>query len=371
MKTSARDIKQAGLLTATIWCFSCVFFVLPSVFAGTKITGFTILSVAIIAVLGTLVSAALYAVAVATRASASIAKWPAIAACAFACSLTLSAVDAWLHDVLLGMFSPGQVLSGGLFLKIVTNFIGFAWLFGLLGAIYVVLQTNAVVREREQALVRAQAQAAEAEAAASASRLAALRYQLNPHFLFNTLNAISAMVITNRNELGEAMLGKLSDFLRATLAADPDALIPLEDELATLQSYLEIESIRFGERLAVEFSCPADLDDALVPSFLLQPLVENAIKYAVAQTSRTVTIGVEARQDGGDLVLLVEDDGDGAAGAPSGTGVGLANVRQRLEVLYGARGSIEAVRRERGFLALLRFPLERSVAAFPAQRGAA
>ena len=128
----------------------------------------------------------------------------------------------------------------------------------------------------------------------------------------------------------------------------------------TLQHYLEIESVRFGERLAVEFVCPPALNRALVPSFLLQPLVENAIKYALAPSTAPVTIKVEASSDKDVLLIAVEDDGvSQEVDARPGTGVGLANVRQRLETLYGTAGSLETLKRERGFLAIARLPLAR------------
>lgn len=157
----------------------------------------------------------------------------------------------------------------------------------------------------------------------------------------------------------DAMLAKLSEFLRATLSSDPDALLPLEDELATLQHYLEIESVRFGERLAVEFVSPPALNSALVPSFLLQPLIENAIKYALAPSPTPVTIRVEAARESDMLVVSVEDDGTGLEkDMRPGTGLGIANVRQRLQTLYGSLGSLETAKHERGFTAVARFPLE-------------
>lgn len=158
------------------------------------------------------------------------------------------------------------------------------------------------------------------------------------------------------------MLGKLSEFLRATLSSDPDDRIPLQDELATLQHYLEIESVRFGERLEVEFSCDRDLSAGLVPSFVLQPLVENAIKYAVAPSPEQVTIRVAATREGDRLVLVVEDDGDPqhAQGISAGTGVGLENLRQRLQVLHGNRARLQTEHLARGFRASIRVPLELS-----------
>jgi LytS/YehU family sensor histidine kinase len=249
--------------------------------------------------------------------------------------------------------------------RFVSQFMVAAWMFALLGALYLMMIALRVARERERQLADARAQALAAEAQASAARLAALRYQLNPHFLFNTLNAVSAAVITGRSEEAESMLARLADFLRLTLAADPEAIIPLEDELATLQAYLEIESVRFRDRLGVEFSCPNELRGALTPSFILQPLIENAVKHGVAPTSRPVTIRLEVSRDGDDLVVIVEDDGEAATPQAAGTGVGLNNVRQRLEVLYGARGVLQAAPRERGFLVLIRMPL--SFAAAPAR----
>lgn len=200
---------------------------------------------------------------------------------------------------------------------------------------------------------------AHALAAAQHAQLAALRYQLNPHFLFNTLNAISAMIVTKRNEEAELMTDKLSSFLRASLASEPTDLVPLDQELTLIEDYLEIESIRFGDRLHVEIDCDGDACGVPIPSFLLQPLVENAIKYGVAPSLTPVIIKVIGRCDGNDLVVTVEDDGRsaGAAVKSGGAGVGLQNVRQRLTALYGDTASLSAGPRSPGFGATIRLPL--------------
>lgn len=159
------------------------------------------------------------------------------------------------------------------------------------------------------------------------------------------------------------MLSRLCDFLRTALMADGSGSVSIGQELDMLQTYLEIESIRFGDRLTVEFACPDALLDLPIPNFILQPLVENAIKHAVAPTSRPVIIRVAARHEGGDLLLSVADN-DGARPAkagpssPIGTGVGLANTRRRLEVLYGARARLETMVHDDGFLAILRLPAD-------------
>lgn len=199
---------------------------------------------------------------------------------------------------------------------------------------------------------------AHALSAAQHAQLAALRYQLNPHFLFNTLNAISAMIVTRRNDEAELMTDKLSSFLRASLASDPTELVPLDQELTLIEDYLEIESIRFGERLHVEIDCASEACGVPIPSFLLQPLVENAIKYGVAPSREPVVIRVTGRREGEELVITIEDDGRAVANAVTtgGTGVGLQNVRQRLNALYGESAGLVAGPRNPGFAATIRLP---------------
>jgi signal transduction histidine kinase len=216
-----------------------------------------------------------------------------------------------------------------------------------------------LVNSRRHELSQAK-ELAQALSAAQHAQLAALRYQLNPHFLFNTLNAISAMIVTRRNDEAELMTDKLSSFLRASLASDPTELVPLDQELTLMEDYLEIESIRFGERLHVEIDCASDACGVPVPSFLLQPLVENAIKYGVAPSLEPVNIRVTGRREGEHLVVTVEDDGKGAANAvpAGGTGVGLQNVRRRLSALYGDSASVEAGSRSPGYASVIRMPVD-------------
>jgi signal transduction histidine kinase len=215
-----------------------------------------------------------------------------------------------------------------------------------------------LVSSRRHELQQAQ-ELAHALSTAQHAQLAALRYQLNPHFLFNTLNAISAMIVTKRNEEAELMTDKLSSFLRASLASDPTELVPLEQELALMEDYLEIESIRFGERLHVEIDCASNACGVPIPSFLLQPLVENAIKYGVAPSREPVNIRVVGRREGNELVVSVEDDGRGSdlAVKTGSTGVGLQNVRRRLSALYGPSASIAAGPRNPGYAATIRLPV--------------
>jgi hypothetical protein len=182
----------------------------------------------------------------------------------------------------------------------------------------------------------------DAETAAQQAQLAALRYQLNPHFLFNTLNSISALIVTRRNADAEQMTDKLSHFLRASLNTDPGEMVPLEEELALTEEYLDIEGVRFGDRLNVSIRCAPDAGAALVPSFLVQPLVENAIKHGVAPSRDPVRIRIGAEVTGKDLCIEVENGTSPVLDEPSfGAGVGLKNIRRRLQAVYGKRASLD------------------------------
>ncbi len=178
--------------------------------------------------------------------------------------------------------------------------------------------------------------------AAKAAELRSLRYQVNPHFLFNTLNSLSALVMVGRSEQAERMIQTISSFYRHSLASDPTSDVPLSDEIALQRHYLEIEAVRFPDRLRTEFDVPQALMTACVPGMILQPLVENSIKYAVSASTRPVTIRIAAREAEGLLVLTVADDGPGKVGESGSTGIGLGNVRQRLAARFGHRASVES-----------------------------
>ena len=194
---------------------------------------------------------------------------------------------------------------------------------------------------------------------------AMLRYQLNPHFLFNTLNAISTLILDRDNATANRMVQGLSSFLRHSLDNDPMQRVTLRQELDALTLYLDIEKIRFAERLRIETDIDEDCWRALLPSLLLQPLVENAIKYAVAKQVAGGLLRIEAERDGAQLVLRVTDDGPGCGSLegdelPPGKGVGLRNTRERLSVLYGGSGGFSVRNLQRGIEVTLRLPFETS-----------
>jgi signal transduction histidine kinase len=173
--------------------------------------------------------------------------------------------------------------------------------------------------------------------AAKAAELRSLRYQVNPHFLFNTLNSLSALVLTGKTQAAERMIQTISTFYRRSLADDPTADVPLREEFALQKLYLDIEAVRFPHRLRAVYKLPPELEDAKVPGMILQPLVENSVKHAVAPTSEQVTITLAAREEYGRLVVTVSDDGPGAADGDKRAqtvlnhGIGVANVRDRVE----------------------------------------
>ena len=215
------------------------------------------------------------------------------------------------------------------------------------------------VNYARRAAIQQERHLAEAEVAAQQAQLAALRYQLNPHFLFNSLNSISALIVTGRNKDAEAMTNRLSAFLRASLNATPTELIPLDEELALTEEYLDIESVRFGERLSIDVDCADAACDFLVPSFLVQPLVENAVKHGVARSRAPIGIRIQAAMEGKALRIEVANDlvpGDADETAGGHAGVGLDNVRRRLEAVFGKRATLTAGEAGGRFVATICIP---------------
>jgi signal transduction histidine kinase len=231
----------------------------------------------------------------------------------------------------------------------------FGWALPLWGLTQALLGYHFESMAQARAVARAQALAYDAQ-------LKMLHYQINPHFLFNTLNAISTLVLEKRNEQAESMLLKLAGFLRYTLDRQPTELAALADELEAQRKYLEIEQTRFDEKLRVTFSIEPGLEDVRLPSLILQPILENAIKYAITPRPEGGAVAVTARRDGDLLRILVEDDGPGLPkDARPGVrrGVGLANARERLDVMYGDRAGLDARNREpHGCRVELWLPLE-------------
>ena len=225
------------------------------------------------------------------------------------------------------------------------------WLapFGLWAGVTLTVTYNSEMRDRERRLALLQAKAQEAQ-------MRALRYQVNPHLLYNTLNSIAALILDGRNQQAEEAVLRLSSFFRASLSNDPESDVTLADEIALQKIYLDIEQMRFPQ-LSVEFAIPEELGNARVPSLILQPLIENALKHGINPDCLPTHLRVAATKRDGKLVVEVSDNGPGTS-AKAGTGVGLGNVRERLVSRFGDGAGFETHSEAgKGFTASLTIPL--------------
>ncbi len=301
----------------------------------------------------------------------AVVTWSLTALVLAASVAVYAAIDSWLQ---------GIYYSGIREMTFAQRIVGLVFLDGtLLGAwsaLYYAINFFLQVEEQADRLERLEAQATSAQ-------LAMLRYQLNPHFLFNTLNSISTLVLLKQTEPANAMLTRLSAFLRHTLVSEPGSKVTIAQEIETLQLYLGIERMRFEERLRTEFHVEPEAVNACLPSMLLQPLVENAIKYAVSPQEEGACISLTAQLVGRRLRIAVSDTGPGlregplrasypsslaGVGRTVSTGVGLANIRDRLSQAYGEDHRFE-IRNppEGGFTVIIEIPFEAAEKGEPAR----
>jgi signal transduction histidine kinase len=364
MHHANRTLRQAILLTIGLWLATAGLFLLPALLSEYPVPPSLLANVATTMAAGIPLCGFVFWSASRFRDAPAWQRYGVTGVIALVVAALVTLVDALKGAWLMQQFDPGFKPERLVFHALV-NFAGWAPLLALIAAIYLILIHNEQLAARARDLAEARERAnraalavAEAERAATEARLETLRYQLNPHFLFNTLNAISSAVVTGRAEAAEAMLGKLCVFLRSTLTTPKNGMVAIEEELQTLSDYLAIEASRLGDRLRVEMHCPADLREVPVPAFLLQPLVENAVKHGVGSTSRAVTIWVEVARDGERIRICVSDDAGDRAEMPAapGTGLGLANVRERLAAIYGTDARLDAAPGGGGFRACVHLP---------------
>jgi two-component system LytT family sensor kinase len=224
----------------------------------------------------------------------------------------------------------------------------------LWSALYFGIRSYESQQQQQEAALKAAALAQE-------SQLKMLRYQLNPHFLFNTLNAISTLILDNQNRTANHAIARLSEFLRYTLDQDPMKKVTLRQEIEALDLYLGTERLRFGDRLRLEYAIEGPALEALVPSLLMQPLLENSLKYAISPREAGGCIRIEGRARGAMLELSVIDDGPGMRDRYTPTerrGVGLRNTRERLAVLYGEHHRFAVLNSHPGLRIDMALPLE-------------
>jgi len=219
-----------------------------------------------------------------------------------------------------------------------TGITAYFYIILLWGGLYFGIKYYQMLQKEREATLKANSIAHEAQ-------LKMLRYQLNPHFLFNTLNAISTLVLEKDTRRANDMVSRLSNFLRYSLDTDPMQKIDLQNEINALKLYLDIEKVRFEERLSLALDIEDQAMNGLIPSLLLQPLVENAIKYAVAISETGGTIKIAAKKWENNLIIEVSDDGPGVelldGSITNSRGVGVSNTSSRLAELYGDRHSFK------------------------------
>jgi two-component system LytT family sensor kinase len=212
--------------------------------------------------------------------------------------------------------------------------------------VYALILTITLILDSHERMARELVASAQLNEALSKAQLNALRRQIEPHFMFNTLHAIAGLIRDRRNEAAVSMIAGLSEFLRRAADDAQPAEVPLAQEVEYLQRYVDIQQVRFGDRLRVAVDIPADLMRAKVPHLLLQPLVENAIQHGISRRANGGTVRVSGTKDGGTLRLVVyNDEPEGSVDGPtSGTGIGLVNLRTRLRILHRARAALELQR---------------------------
>lgn len=261
---------------------------------------------------------------------------------------------AWAVFFIEAAVDPSLNLSSFTWAGAVRTVTFWTWFFLAWAGMYLSVSYSFDVREEQQ-------RAAEIRERAHVAQLRALHSQINPHFLFNSLNSVSALMLEGSVARADEMVGKLARFLRLGLAADPTDKIELASEIELQRTYLEIEQLRYQD-LVVTFSVPEELGSAIVPALILQPIVENAVKYGVAGAPPPATIEITADSSTGRLVLEVIDSGKGKGPKISGGGIGLANVSQRLGLIYGEDSTALSAGRlaDGSFHVRLEFPLELS-----------
>jgi hypothetical protein len=274
-----------------------------------------------------------------------------ILAYAVATGIATGCLGAWLHGVALGWLLSGdeRTLYAGWLLRTVAD----RWILypALLLLFSVVVALHRRLSETEQRYALQQ----DAAALLKEAELFKLRQQLQPHFLYNSLNAIAALVITAPDKAGE-MISRLADFLRTAVKQGRSELVPVNEELDYLKQYLWIEAVRFGDRLNIDWAVHEETGNALMPPFLLQPIMENAIRFAIYGKTGAVTISISIQMSGGVLRIAICNPFDPSMKAASGTGFGLEGIRRRLYLTYARQDLLQATEADGHFTTTLLIP---------------
>lgn len=259
------------------------------------------------------------------------------AACAFG--------SRWILPYITNNAVYTNFVVQSLTIRLFTDFLAIGWM----AMISIIYYSQLDQKENEK-------RKAEAEKLARDAELYNLRQQLQPHFLFNSLNSINAL-IGFKPDQARMMIHQLSDFLRGTLKKDDQQNVTLTEELAHLQLYLDIEKVRFGHRLMTEISCDSKCQECKLPPMILQPIVENAIKFGLYDTTESVTVSIRAEWDDNYLIIMIQNPYDPNTARPrKGTGFGLSGVQRRLDLLYARTDLVETHANDNIFTTIIKIP---------------
>jgi hypothetical protein len=357
------EFRQALIIATVVWSVSVPVIMAPSLAAPDPIPVWAWLAQSLVALSGLLLTPPLlWLVGATDRGMKRPVRVVLIVMAVATVAMIHSAIDAIVHDAMRSAFQPtdkgamfvddeGRMTPAPLHWYVLMNFMTLMWVHAGVTALGALSRFNMKVRRQEVASV-------EARAAANQAKLETLRLQLSPHFMFNTLNAISSLILIDRKADAERMLTRLSDFLRASLGPGESELVSLASELSAVSAYLDIESLRYDGQLEAEVVSDEALHEAMVPTFLLQPLAEQAVAYAVSPPRRRVIIRLHASRDGaGRLVVTIRAQAADGTRSSIPLPLDLAAVRSRLAVVYGNLAEIEGVSDASAFTATARLPL--------------
>ena len=265
-------------------------------------------------------------------------------------AVAASLLHAFANFALFSLFGPDDAMQRATLSSYIAATTVWFWTYGTVAALLIAIYYYADLRERDRRL-------AHLRSVAQSAQIRALRYQINPHFMFNTLNSIASLVGRNEGEAAESMVENLSDFLHTTLQLNPEDDITLARELELQQLYLSIEAARFADRLLTHVDVPEDLRGLLVPSLITQPLIENVIKHAVRKSTSPIELRIVARRTEDKLELTIRNSfGDAPDPMRGPPGIGLANVNERLTMRYPLESRCLAISDEGGFCVRLILP---------------
>lgn len=344
------DTAVVQALNLLLWGVYCLAYVLVFSTTWTDQTGLQIAYVVACSTIGLALCATSWQFIIAPAVRLSPTIGPALSARLAAAAVALGVAHA-LVTVVLEPAILGQPL-GAFSAMVINNFVSFVFIYCLVfcaGVLMDLMRRDADRRER----------LALAESRATQAQLMALRLQINPHFVFNALNAIASLVALDRKDDAEEMIQRLSRFIRNVTDTSPHEFSALSNELEMAEEYLDVEAVRFQDRLNVMIETTPAVADFLVPNFILQPLVENAVKHGVGRNRGTTDVIIRTEPQSEGLRLVVENRcedpclGDVDA---SGLGIGLRNVKERLEALYGGRAGLDAMTTESGYRVVIELP---------------